>query len=154
MTLQLIEGCNTASTNALFNLDGWNGAINLVAGGGRFGGQCFQGSSNAFFEKAFPTAATVVCGFAFKLNGTAANDLLVMRTAVGATTVACLRFDGTHLTVRTATGGAGILVATGTTTIPSAVWYYAELKVHQAGASGTCELPPQRCRRRDRVDDR
>lgn len=115
--------------------------------GGRVRGQAWRmasGPLGANIVKIFPTTyPSVICGLAFQITGGlipgAANKNIFQLYDGGGGYVAGLNVDNsTHLAVYA--NGGSTLVGTGTTPIAMNTWYYVELKIVVAGASGSCEL--------------
>lgn len=118
---------------------GWSAAFSSMQPGRLGRGQAARLSvaSGSRSRALASNYSTLVAGFAFYLTvSTVGTDFYTLQAA-GANAVRLSRSAGGKLIVRNA---GGTTIATGTTTINSAQWYYAEIKAVIAGASGTVEV--------------
>ena len=113
----------------------WIGTIASMVPGRGGVGQAIEVVVNNPITKTLPSSyATLIAGYALKLNNTAGQLMTFQQSGV---TVASLGVDGTgRLTL---TDGAANLIATGTTIVPTGTWFYVELKV-TVGATGHGEV--------------
>lgn len=138
MALVLMEGFDHLTAGQM-TTKGWSNNPNSVVGG-RFGGQAFRWSNNSSGNgtHALPASySTLFMGCAVKMSSVAgAGDVFTIQA-------------GSTLTCRLQITAAGILrvqnsgsttVATGTTALNPGTWYYVEVKVVIAGASGSVEV--------------
>ena len=151
MVLKLIEGYDHMSTISLLGAKGWTTTLGSSANPtnslqtGRISGNCYRwttGSNSgnpSFFAKTLPSAlATIHCGFAFRISTQPSADRRVFELRNSTTETVQVRITSTGL-IRIS-NSAGTTIATGTTVINTATWYFIELKVVIAGASGTVEV--------------
>lgn len=138
MAVVLIEGFDHLLAANLTS-KGWTVAPNSMQAG-RFDGQCARATSAAI-PKALPsTYSTLFGGFAWRVQTVAssAQDLFFVRDTAGGTNLMRIGYDATgKLSIR---NSGGTVIATGTTVLTTATWYYIEFKLVIAGASGTIEI--------------
>lgn len=140
MAVVLMEGFDHISV-ASITTKGWSFASgNMVAG--RFGGQALRGinAGTSYITKALPsTYSELIVGFAYQLEAFTAREVFVTRnggTIVAKVTVVLV---GANYVFRVV-NAAGTTLATGTTPIVLANWYYLEVKVVVSATVGTVEL--------------
>ena len=106
---------------------------------GRFGGQCLRISSGVS-EKTLPsTYSRLYIGVAVRFSTVTANqDWGNFYTAIAGTEVARFRITGAGI-LQVATSAGTTIVST-TTPLAANTWYYVEITVLQAGASGSAEI--------------
>ena len=139
MAVVFIEGFDNLATGALLVSKGWNSQTSFVISSpGRFDGSLGSVNSAVLKTHALPSSyATVIGGVAIKLSAITANaDFYVLQAGATLTARVSVNASG-KLQVR---NSGGTVIATGTTTLTTAVWYYIELMIFINGASGTCEL--------------
>lgn len=158
MALKLIEGFDHMSSPASFlPAKGWT-IVDTTdpAGGhhtasfvtGRISGKAFRIShdtgasfNNALltYSKSLPAAYTGgVVGFAYEISAIPLADMPILKMRASTTgTVSILITTLGKLQVK---NSSGTVLATGTTTLSTATWYYIELKWDCNGASGSIEM--------------
>ncbi len=132
MALILVDGFDHyASTQAAEKL--WTGSpFGMVPGRG-FGGQAMVVIINNEVRKVFPsTYATVIAGAALNVDDNSAGVVMSLRG--GGSIAASIRYNGSQKLELV--DSSGLLIATGTTTIPTHSYFYVELKLTK-GSTGT-----------------
>jgi hypothetical protein len=131
MAVVLIEGFDHL-TAAEMTAKGWSQVLSMVTG--RFGGQATSTNSNALTTKALPsTYSTLFVGFAFQMSAVGTQTFWAIMA--GATSTLQLQLDGSnHIVVK---NSSGTTIATGTTVLNTATWYFIEIKLVVNGASGS-----------------
>jgi hypothetical protein len=154
MATILIEGFDHSGTIADFGGKGWQSVVNGATAGinsmqvGRLSGRSVRinpgnnvvGPITGAMIKALPaTYTTLFAGFAFQYNSTLTDSPIFQFQQVGGAAVASVWLQNSTGRLYV-TNAAGSTVATGSTILAVNTWYYIELEVVVAGASGTCEL--------------
>lgn len=103
------------------------------------GGTFSSSTSSGRVKKAFPAAAEVIVGFAFKLDNVSAEHNLIGFYGDAAATL--------HVNVRVSTSGAVVVyrnttaISLGTAgTVVAGQWYYIEIRVTIADAAGVVQI--------------
>ncbi len=135
MALVLVEGFDHLAASQM-TTKGWNtNPASVVAG--RFGGQAARHSAAGGFNKPLPsTYSTIYGGFAFRTNQAITQEIFRF-SGGGVATCKLLLTSGMVLTVQNSSAAT---IATGTTALTINAWYYIELKLVIAGASGNVTL--------------
>ncbi len=135
MALILVDGFDHyASTQAAEKF--WTGNPFGMNPGRGFGGQCMIVIINNEVRKQFPSSySTVIAGAALNVNDNSAGKIMSLRG--GGLIAASIAFNGSqHLELY---DSSGLLIATGTTTIPVHSWFYVEIKLVK-GSTGTATV--------------
>ncbi len=113
----------------------WTGSpFGMVTGRG-FGGQAMSVIINNEVRKQFPSSySTVIAGAALQVDDTVPG--IVMSLRGGGLIAASVGLSGQHLKLY---DSSGLLIASGTTTIPINSWFYVEIKLTK-GNTGTAEV--------------
>ncbi len=131
MALVLVDGFDHyASLQASEKF--WTGSPFGMTTGRGFGGQAMVVIINNQVRKQFPSSySTVIAGAALQVDDTVPG--IVMSLRGGGVIAASIALSGQHLQLY---DSSGLLIATGTTTIPINSWFYVEIKL-VVGSTGT-----------------
>jgi len=114
---------------------------------GRFDGMAFKPASNsatfnAMVTQLFTNTQDLVCGFAFYIEDlpAATRELMTFNSSSGAEVGVCVTSLGALKVYRLQPGGANDIESSSDGLVIADKWYYLEMKVHIANASGTYDV--------------
>lgn len=137
MATILVDGFdhyNTANAADKF----WSGGnFNIIAPGRGFGGQCLSVFiNNGAIKQLSSSYTTIIVGCAVWMSDTVPG--VVMALWNGSIQVAAIEFSGDQIIH--VVDSTGAVVASGTTIVPAARWFYIELKIDVGAGHATVQL--------------
>lgn len=108
-----------------------------ISAPGRFGSSLTASGSQRYVQKTIPALGTYIFGFAFLFGAQPNSDMTFFATLEGATVHVDLRLTASS-TVRITRNGTTL--ATGTTVLSAATFYYIEVKVIVSDTVGLAEV--------------